>query len=152
MKTPSLLNAILFASALTAMISSAPLHAQNIGPSASVTVPFGFEFGSHHFAPGTYTLAHPAEHILALSTRSDTDMNITRWERSKQPTDKAKVVFHRYGNRYFLREVWPAADTGHLECSESTQERQVRNADVAAVTPDSTNVELALLQTPRPKP
>lgn len=56
MKTPSIVNALLFASAIT---YSVPLHAQNIGPTVSATVPFGFELGVHHFSPGTYTIARP---------------------------------------------------------------------------------------------
>ena len=151
MKTPSIINAILFASALTATISAVPSHAQTNSPNLSVTVPFGFELGSHHLAPGTYTIARPFENILAVRNRSDSGMNLTRWEDSK-PASAGKVVFHRYGNRYFLREVWPAMSAAHLECSESKQERQVRRSQIAVVLAAPKDVELALLHNPQLQP
>lgn len=149
MKTPSIVNALLFASAIT---YSVPLHAQNIGPTVSATVPFGFELGVHHFSPGTYTIARPFEGILAVRNRSDRGMVLARWEISTKRTEKAKVVFHRYGNRYYLREVWPSSSLTHLECAESKQERQARRAEVAVVPSAPTNVELALSQTPSMQP
>ena len=152
MKTPSLVNALVFASALGAMISSAPAHAQNLSPIVSVTVPFGFELGSQHFATVAYTISHPGEHVIIVGNRSKAGMTLTRWEDSKHPTDKGKVVFHRYGEQYFLREVWPSTGTTHLECSESKQERQVRRAEVAASAPAAKDAELALGRNPHLQP
>jgi hypothetical protein len=73
-------------------------------------------------------------------------------EASLSPATESKVVFYRYGDRYFLREVWTKGSADHLLCPESKAEHRVRKIQQAAnhapiATP--TNVEIALLENPR---
>ncbi|MGA2373332.1 MAG: hypothetical protein ABSG11_21960 [Candidatus Korobacteraceae bacterium] len=117
-----------------------------------VDIPFAFEVGSAHFAPGTYFLNDSQQYFLTVRGPSGTALAMDRREASLSPATKGKVVFHRYGNRYFLREVWVKGETDHLRCPESKAERRVRKIQqeanhAAIVTPS--NVEIALLQNPR---
>ena len=51
------------------------------------------------------------------------------------PTDKGKLVFHRYGDQYFLSEVWPAgATTGRVIAksrAESELEKKAKQSTVS---------------------
>ena len=71
----------------------------------------------------------------------DGHSNINRWTipvirlTSK---DKATLLFHRYGDQYFLSQVWPAGgSTGRLlpkSRAERDAERQARNNMVGMAT------------------
>jgi len=138
--------------ALSIAFASSTLHAQMPTTQNKVTVPFGFEVGSTHFAPGTYMLSNPEELILAVHGTKRTVLVISSHEINPAPSRDSKVVFHRIGDQYFLREVWTEGKAEHLLCAESKAEQSIermkRNSDRAAVA-NSTSVEVAMEQRPR---
>ena len=40
------------------------------------------------------------------------------------PQDKTKLIFHRYGNRYFLAQIWSAGSSRGRELPKSAKERE----------------------------
>jgi hypothetical protein len=119
---------------------------------SQVTVPFAFEVGSVHFAPGTYFLNDPREHLLSVRGPSGTALAMNRRETSLSPATESKVVFRRYGDRYFLRELWVKGQTDHLSCYESKAEQRVRKIQQAANHASialPADVEIAFLENPR---
>jgi hypothetical protein len=137
---------------LAVPFGSAALYAQHQVKRIRVDVPFAFDFGSAHFAPGTYFLSNPQEHILSVRGSSGTALAMDWREATPSPVAEGKVVFYAYGDRYFLREVWVKGDTDHLRFLESKAERRIKKSQqeanhAAIVTPR--NVEIALLQNPR---
>jgi len=121
-------------------------------PTMQVTVPFGFEVGPTHFAAGIYTLNEPRQHVLSIRGTKGFALMMNAREPNFKPATAGKVVFDRYGNRYFLREVWAKGDIDHLRCPESKTEHQIKKIQQATdrasfATP--TSVELALLENPR---
>jgi hypothetical protein len=154
MTTPSMskIRAALVVAAVALASQSPVLHAQDQTLRSQVNVPFAFEVGSVRFAPGAYTLASPREHVLSIQGPSGTALAMNQRETSLSPATESKVVFYRYGDRYFLREVWVKGETDHLRCSESKAEHRVRNIQRAANHASiaaPTNVEIALLENPR---
>jgi hypothetical protein len=144
-------TAVLVAALSVAFVSPA-LHAQMPAAQSRVTVPFGFEVGSTHFAPGTYILSNPQELILAVHGTKRTALVISSHEINPAPSRTSKVVFHRIGDQYFLREVWNEGKAEHLLCTESKDEQSIermeKNSDRASVT-NHTNVEVAMVESPR---
>jgi len=144
--------ASLVIAALAVSSGSAVLYAQHQIKRIRVDVPFAFDFGSTHFAPGTYFLSDPQEYILSVRGPSGTAVAVDWREASLSPATEGKVVFSRVGDRYFLREVWVKGQIDHLRFSESKAERRARKSQqeanrAAIVTPG--DVEIALLQNPR---
>jgi hypothetical protein len=144
-------TAVVLASLAVASGSTA-LHAQYQTVLGQVYVPFAFEVGFAHFAPGTYVLSDPQEHILSVRGPSGTALAMDSLEATLSPATESKVVFYKYGNRYFLREVWAKGETYHRRCPESKSEHRAKKIQQAAnhvpiATP--TNVEIALLENPR---
>jgi hypothetical protein len=154
MRTHSILNirTAVIASALAVALISPALHAQDPSERSKVNVPFAFQSGSTHFAPGTYILSDPQEHVLAVQGATRSGLTMTWHKTDRSPATVSKVVFHRYGNQYFLREVWIQGKVDHLLCTESKAEQEARRpqeaSDRASLATD-THVEVALLQSPR---
>lgn len=143
---------IALAIALAVASGSAALHAQDQTIRSKVDVPFAFELGSAHLAPGTYFLDIPREHVLSVRGASGTLLEMERPEASLTPAPQSKVVFHRYGDQYFLREVWVKGSADHLRCPESKAEQRARKVQQAvdhASTATPTSVQIALLEDPR---
>ena len=42
-------------------------------------------------------------------------------------TEKGKLVFHRYGNRYFLAEIWVAGEREGQKLRKSKEEKAIEN-------------------------
>ena len=60
---------------------------------------------------------------------ADEHSNVTRLTfavTTRDPQDKARLVFHRYGNEYFLSEIWPAGGATGRELPKSRPERELQ--------------------------
>jgi hypothetical protein len=101
------------------------------------TVPFSFGVGERTVPPGDYRVyTGPTAGIIVLqgATGQAVAMTIPRYNREDvQP----KLVFHKYGDDYFLRQVWtgysPAYD---LRESRSERDRKERRRGTAALQPE----------------
>jgi hypothetical protein len=148
----SKIHAALVVASLAVAYVSTPLIAQDQSVRIPVNIPFAFEAGLTHFAPGTYFLSDSQQYFLTVRSSSGSALAMKRQESSLSPATEGKVVFHRYGDQYFLREVWLKGQADHLVCPESKDERRLRKLQreanrAANVTPSS--VEIALLQNPK---
>ena len=59
-----------------------------------------------------------------------------------KPSDHGKLLFHRYGNRYFLYQIWSSGSTSGAELPKSQAEKETLRA---ANNPAPSISELALL-------
>jgi len=136
--------------ALALICSTSP--AQMPDPGTQVNVPFAFQVGSTHFAPGTYILSNVQDHVLYVQGRKHSALAMSWHESSEKPARISEAVFHQYGNQYFLSEVWTKGSTNYLSCPPSKAEKEAKRSqrnDERASAPDHTNVEIALLQRSR---
>ena len=62
------------------------------------------------------------------------------------PPDHGTIVFDRYGDKYFLRQVWAAENPNGLECLKSRAEK---TALLAQNNQAPTTVELAVSTAPQ---
>jgi hypothetical protein len=106
-----------------------------------VKVPFAFETGSKHYPPDTYLIRFDSNHVMELQGHSISGFIMTISAESRTPADTGKVVFQRYGGRYYLRQVWTAGSTVGSECAKSREEKQ---AQIAAQKTNTPNVQLSL--------
>lgn len=54
-------------------------------------------------------------------------MNLTNPVETASPKDKPTLVFHRYGDQYFLFQIWPAGVTTGRELFKSRSERKIEH-------------------------
>ena len=116
--------AFFVAASLASLATPQPVTAQSLHNPISVTIPFSFENGSQHMEPGRYTVSLTQENILLLRGDANGTNFMVQADQSGRPAEHGKLVFHRYGSRYFLGEVWTAGSSTHLICRRSPAEKQ----------------------------
>ena len=127
---------------LVAIASLTQAHAQN--HASKVNVPFAFDLGSVHFAPGTYTLSTSLDRgHLTLQDDRTSSMVLINIGDGPRNTAPGYVIFRKYGNRYFLAEYHPANSPSTMEIPASNKERIVAR-DFALYQPEPGRVLLAL--------
>jgi hypothetical protein len=109
-------------------------YAQTAGPQPVVAkIPFDFNVGAKTLPAGKYTvtIVNPASDRKVLQIRSSDG----HWAAITQTTgvtgtasEKTKLVFHRYGDRYFFAQAKMAGDTMGLAALKSKAERAQSNA------------------------
>jgi hypothetical protein len=134
---------------LAIICAGAPLspasHAQDLEGRVVVKVPFAFENGSQHFSPGLYAISVDYRNIATIRGESKSGFAATGFDEDPQPSRTTKVVFHRYGDQYFLDEIWVAGESTHTYFLPSKAEK----LEVAANKTAPTNVVVAALEPPR---
>jgi hypothetical protein len=101
------LSTLALAIGLSALAGSSQLMAQETRETGNI--PFSFQVGSEHLAAGDYVIARSSATGTLMLRNQDTrvaklgPLQIPGTQNSK---NESKLVFHKYGERYFLAEVW----------------------------------------------
>lgn len=126
LKGITMLTMIVAIALATAVVSA---NAQSSGMVVS-NVPFEFVVGDNTLPSGEYRINRALGNALTILTIRSADANaaamrLTNDIQPRRNKTHARLVFHRYGNRYFLAEVWSGAgDTGR-QLLKSRQERAI---------------------------
>lgn len=107
-----------------ALAAGAFVYAQSQPHNMSADIPFDFNAGTTQLSAGHYTVTSLSPSMVTL--RGDSGQIITVCTHSAEtfnPTVPGRLVFHRYGDVYFLSQLWaPGQDTGR-ELPRSAAER-----------------------------
>jgi hypothetical protein len=124
MKTRALVMAGMMA--LTAMATTQVAQAQD---RLAVNVPFDFVAGNTQLPAGEYTVQVSAPtHSIILISRKDSTASAfinTNAAVSSQPQSESKLVFNRYGDRYFLSQVWQEGNAEGRQLLKSSREKEM---------------------------
>jgi len=71
-----------------------------------VDIPFGFVVGTTTVAPGQYAISSQAGLTQVQLVGSKSYSVLSSPADPYAGSQDAKLVFHRYGDRYFLAEIW----------------------------------------------
>ena len=139
--------------ALATVVAQPAVKAQSPRAVAVANIPFAFQIGSCHLAPGTYRLEIQEGGLLWVKGDSGAAVMMVLTDSAKNPSPNGTVVFHHYGNQYFLREVRSEGSQDVLWSAESRAERRAK-LEEDALNPNSgpredAKVEVALLSPPR---
>lgn len=89
-------------------------------------IPFAFVAGNTTLPAGEYRVQKVSDGSPALLIRSTEGspaiMVVTRPATVNVPQQKSKLIFRRYGNRYFLVQVWSAGSSSSRELRKSAEE------------------------------
>ena len=117
--------------ALTITFAVAPAAADSFG-SIRVDVPFDFTAGHNIFPAGKYTIrpVGNTNGVIRIESEDGKTSGIlsTNSAQSLKSKDQTVVIFHRYGDQYFLFQVWAVGDIIGLEIPKSPMERQAARA------------------------
>jgi hypothetical protein len=124
MKTRALVMAGMMA--LTAMATTRVTRAQE---TMRVNIPFDFVAGNTSLPAGEYWVETSGPtHTLLLIDRKDAISSAfinTNAAVSAGPQSESKLVFNRYGDRYFLSQVWTAGYSTGRQLMKTAREKEI---------------------------
>ena len=102
----------------------------NVGFAQSKTkadVPFAFHVAQSSMSDGTYSINAVADRVMQIRNDSTNAavMVITQREESLKP-QSPRLVFHKYGDSYFLAEAWSGSGDSGMEFPEGKLEQELR--------------------------
>lgn len=95
-------------------------------------VPFDFNIGDKKLPAGEYTFSRSSDFsdnttMLVSGVDSSTRMyQSTSAAQVLRPKNESTLVFHRYGDQYFLEQIWSGGEQTGSQLLESRSERTVR--------------------------
>jgi hypothetical protein len=123
MKTRALVMAAVMA--LTAMATTRVAQAQD---AMAVNVPFDFVAGGKTLPAGEYAVRPSgAGNTLILIDRKDASVSaliITHAVVSLDTQTESKLIFNRYGDRYFLSQVWSEGNSQGRQLMKTAREKE----------------------------
>lgn len=120
-KTTNLIAAFALIAALTILIYA------GVSGTIRATIPFDFTVANTPMAAGKYVVARaPVNGALMIKAIDGTKSIafITHENELARSAKKAQLTFHRYGNRYFLAEVWDGQSSLSSALVKSKAERE----------------------------
>ena len=126
--------------------AAVPTKAQSL-QQVSAKVPFEFSVGDKTLPAGDYHVRSVTQGADVLQIQNDdTLQSIGRFTMRIRPNDKdtrVRLVFHRYGDQYFLSEVWGGYEGSGRQLVESKKERTARKSSGAVAAVRYETVEIA---------
>lgn len=121
-----LLSAMVLATAVTSA------QGQSLANRIRANIPFDFSVADKRFPSGKYSVGRARQDsddtVLSIADVNGrpkavrSSIPVQMWE----VADKAMLVFHRYGDQYFLFQVWPAGESTGRQFYRSRAEREIQ--------------------------
>jgi hypothetical protein len=112
------------------LLSSQTVLGQNKHPYMITNVPFPFRVDDQQLPPGTYTLTLIGETSLRISGEHEVIIFSTHRVQAAVPVTASKMLFRRYGDIYFLSELWVLGSTNGRQLNRSrTEKRMAQRAE-----------------------
>jgi hypothetical protein len=110
------------------MLAFVSVSAQSRGK-IEINVPFDFSLGNQTLPAGAYSIRHLSQTSMLVESADGRARVIAQATGSVQmganeKVPQEKVVFHQYGNQYFLAQVWMFRGSDGRELNQSSAERQ----------------------------
>ena len=145
----SILSSSLIAGALTigSLATTQSALAQSETALAEVTIPFSFQTSNQTLPAGTYRIDRESTHLIRLEGPRNTGGFVVTYDAVKSHApEHGSIVFDRYGDKYYLRQIWTAGDNLGMECPKSRAEKE---SQLAQNKQAPSTIELALNSVPK---
>ena len=134
-------------SALLAVVAVATAYAQMPGTALRATIPFDFSVRGKILPAGDYEIKRltddPGELIVSsVNDKHERAIFDTEPVEPRGISSNAQIIFHRYGDRYFMSEVFAGGQQTGRELPVSRQERNLKR-ELASNKTESETVAVA---------
>ncbi|MGH9844512.1 MAG: hypothetical protein ACREEM_37800 [Blastocatellia bacterium] len=113
---------------LAVALAAVAVYANPASSPLKANIPFDFSVGDKTLPAGAYTVT-PLTMPGVLRIRSEDGRGRvlvqTQGLQARPDQDQTKLVFRRYGDQYFLAQVWTAGDSNVRELQKSRTEREL---------------------------
>ena len=140
----------LMAVAMFAMtLAVASVHAQNAG-SISVTIPFEFAAAGKTLPAGDYYVRRSLDGARVVMRIESKNCSLTvdlptHGVQSADIQNESKLVFNKYGEQFFLSQVWAAGRSTGEELNKTSRERGLQREMAGRVgKPETINIAARL--------
>src|SRR4029453_12366786 len=117
--------------ALALSLAVVSANGQSSANRVVANVPFEFSVGYKAFPAGAYSVQSIVSAgnglLIQSADRKISVLRLSDATRRINDKPKARLVFHRYGERYFLAEVWNGFDNTGRQLTKSQEERAIAN-------------------------
>lgn len=144
----SILGSSLIACALSigSLVATHSASAQTTSV-AEVNIPFAFHTPTQALPAGTYRVDRSGQLLILKSSEpKGAGFVLTHEVTKNKPPNHGYVVFERYGDTYYLEQIWTAGENTGIECSKGRAEKESMLAKNTATAPST--IELALNTVP----
>ena len=128
----NVLTKVTLLGAMLLVTSVASAQGQSLANRITANIPFDFSVGEKKLPAGKYSISRVNQTIgdAVLSVLDDDGhaktIRLSNPTQRLSPNSKATLVFHRYGDQYFLFQVWPAGATTGRQFPKSRSEREIQ--------------------------
>jgi len=140
---------------MTVIVASVSANAQSLNYRLTANIPFDFSVGGEKLPAGKYWInrAQQSNGDTVVQIRStDLHSNLVRFTipvLAAAPAKNSSLVFRRYGDEYFLAEIWPMGSETGRELPKTRAERELarkaQDSGVAAVNaPDVKTITITV--------
>lgn len=134
LKAFTMLVTIMAMALVTAVVSA---NAQTSGQNLRADVPFDFVVGDKTMTAGEFSVRSITQQSDAgIAVRSaDSSQSAIRLSESVQAAkapQQSMLVFHRYGDKYYLAQIWTAGKSEGRELLKSKSERALERETAAS--------------------
>lgn len=94
-----------------------------------VNIPFEFSAGEKILRPGVYTIKRMSGNLVSLrnvENKSSVILNAPVNLSSTNTQATERLVFNKYGDQYFLAQIWLTVDTGRQVSTEKKTDKPER--------------------------
>jgi len=109
---------------VAALVATSPAIGQSNRGDTITNIPFAFKVAHQALPPGRYTITRIGEITRIFDSRNHSEFVYTFKVDGRAAEGLGKLVFHRYGNVYFLSEVWLADDASGRKVFPTLAEKE----------------------------
>jgi hypothetical protein len=119
------LHHLAVASVLSLMSLAPATHAESLRLRANI--PFDFAVSNEKLPAGEYNLKFLAQDVILVQNEGTKQSAIAlgQYAQSVQNPERGKLIFKKYGDQYFLSQVWAGFSEAGQQLPASSLERQV---------------------------
>lgn len=130
-----------------ALVSAVASVRPQVSNKVIANIPFAFSVGYKTMPAGEYTVLqiNNSNGLLIQSMDGKTSaVRLSSGVESSKTQSLARLVFHRYGEHYFLAQVWNDSDKTGRELTKSQEERNIESELASNETKETVEVIAAL--------
>ncbi|HEY6121101.1 MAG TPA: hypothetical protein VIV66_14170 [Pyrinomonadaceae bacterium] len=119
------------------MLASATIKAQS-GSKLEINIPFDFTAGTARLKAGIYKVKRMSDRTLAIQKTDETRTALLNTPLNLGARDSEPgrhMVFNKYGDQYFLAQVWLDVDNGRQLFTTKAEEKAAREFRLAKGAP-----------------
>lgn len=115
--------------ALLLVMTAVSANAQNQRTKTVTNIPFEFNVGDKTLPAGEYTVRPNrsySQNVWLIQNREEgINFYFFTMSVSSGQSQEGKLVFHRYGNQYFLSQIWRSGDNSGRKLEIARREREL---------------------------